>query len=82
MGSVNTRTDDGGRFALMVLKGLRGEVFSTYPPGAQEFESCPPLKKLLQEGGQKFLVFETERLEVEATEKKTFELKLPVSPCR
>jgi hypothetical protein len=81
-GSTNTRTDQRGRFSLTVLKGLRGEVFSTYPPSNSEFESCPPLKKLLQESGQRFLVFYTERLKVEANENQTLELKLPASPCR
>ena len=81
-GSINTRTDKHGRFSLTVLKGLRGELFSTYPPNDWEIEGCPPLKKLLNDSGQKFLVIETPHLNVEANESKTFELKLPASPCR
>jgi hypothetical protein len=80
--TIKTRTDERGRFSLAVLKGLRGELVSTYPPDNWEFERCPPLKKLLQESGQRFLVFYTERLTVEAIENRTFELTLPVSPCR
>ena len=81
-GSINTRTDKHGRFSLTVLKGLRGELFSTYPPNDWEIEGCRPLKILLNQSGKRFLVLETPHVNVEANESKTFELKLPASPCR
>lgn len=79
-GWIKTKTDARGRFSLRLLKGLRGELVGTYAPSDRELENCPQLKKLLQ--GKRVLMFETERLNVEANENKTFELKLPASPCR
>ena len=79
-GSVQTLTDDQGRFSLPVLKGLRGELYSSYPPNDREFNLCPDMKRIIQQTGKP--VIETERVSVEATENKTFELKLPISPCQ
>lgn len=79
-GWIRTKTDAHGRFSLRLLKGLRGELSGTYAPSDRELKNCPQLKKLLQ--GKRVLMFETERLKVEADENKTFELKLPASPCR
>lgn len=75
-GSVEVTTDRRGRFSFTVLKGLRGELYGTYAADNYELVNCPQLK---QSGKTHF---ETPRLQVEATENKTVELKLPVSPCR
>lgn len=75
-GNIEVTTDARGRFSLTVLKGLRGELYSIYAVALYELVNCPPL----EQSGKTH--FETTRLQVEATENKTFELKLPVSPCR
>jgi hypothetical protein len=79
-GNVQARTDSRGRFSLPVLKGSRGELYSSYPPNYWEFDLCPELKRVFQETGKQ--VIETERVKVEADSNQTFNLKLPGSPCR
>lgn len=75
-GNIEVTTDRSGRFSLTVLKGLRGEFYSIYAAEKYDLANCP---QLAQTGKSHF---ETPHLQVEATENKTFELKLPVSRCR
>ena len=77
-GSLEVRTGKDGRFSLTVLKGQRGELFSVYEPTRRDLLGCAALKNAL--GGKSYL--ETPRLQLEANENKTFELRLPASPCR
>lgn len=70
-GNISATTDRRGRFSLTVLKGLHGEIHSSYNPDKHEFVNCPPLE---QTGKTHF---ETPHLQVEATENKTVELNFP-----
>ena len=75
-GDVRVTTDRRGRFSLTVLKGLQGELHSIYAPDQYELVNCPQLKT----SGKTH--FETPRQQIEVTENKTYEFKLPVSPCQ
>jgi hypothetical protein len=78
--SLEVKTDKHGRFSLTVLKGSRGELYSTYEPNDRGLLNCPSLKNALKQSGHHYI--ETPPLQVEANENKTFELKLSASPCR
>lgn len=77
-GSIEVQTDNRGRFAITVLKGSSGQLYSIYMPDDREVKNCAPLKRSLH--GNHYL--ETPRLQIVANENQTFELKLPASPCR
>jgi 5-hydroxyisourate hydrolase-like protein (transthyretin family) len=78
--TITATTDKRGRFSLTVLKGLRGELYSTYSPDNREFINCSQFKRSLEQTGKHY--FTTPRLQVQADENRTFELQLPGRPCR
>ena len=79
-GNTEATTDKRGRFSLIVLKGLRGELYGAYSPYEPQFVDCPKPKTALAKPLERY--DRTPALQVEANENQRFELKFPASPCR
>lgn len=81
--SATARTDKEGRFAVKVLKGQIGDIFSSYYPSKWDFENCAggfdAVKAKADLNGR----FNTPRKKIDATGDTTgIELRLPVSICK
>lgn len=65
-GKARTKTDSTGRFAIKILKGLKGSLYGelfTYPG---EYENCPKLEELIRKGGRSSATIRTNAVELRA----------------
>lgn len=82
-GEARTKTDDNGRFAIRILKGLRGPLYGAMFTYIGEFENCPKLDAAIRRTGIDAPELRTPSIAIEA-EKDLFdvELKYPFPGCK
>jgi hypothetical protein len=78
---VSTYTNIRGHFSLRVLKGLTGELYSSFALSDSDVAKCPKLGSRLKSSGEN-VVFDTQHIKVDGGNSMSgLRLKFPVSPC-
>ena len=82
-GSAEAQTDEKGRFTLKVIKGLSGNVASETFGYAGMFENCPAFDALVQNSPNKFVVFNTPAMRIDAERDiNNLVLRFPFPKCK
>ena len=82
-GETNTKTDDQGRFNLIVLEGLKGNLRGFMFTYEGEFENCPQLDKLIRAQGKTIPDVGTKPIPIEITgDMQDIKLTFPFPSCK
>lgn len=82
-GKARARTDSTGRFAIKILKGLKGTLYGEMFAYAGQYENCPKLEELIKQSGRNVPTIRTNVIEMRAEENiANVELRFPFPLCK
>ena len=82
-GDMSERSDADGRFTFKVIKGLKGEISTTFYASVGMYEDCPKLDAIVEASGEKFYSVKTVMAGIDATQDMdNLVLRLPFPKCK
>lgn len=81
-GDRTTYASPNGTFRLVLLKGVKGEVYAQFPAKTGEYENCPQLDNLLKTSGEGWVYLKTMPIVIDADENIDYlVLRFPFPKC-
>ena len=82
-GDVADKVDLDGRFTLTVIKGVKGEIYSSLFAGVDTYENCPKVDALIAEANNMVTELKTLPVQIDAAQDvQNLVLRFPFPKCK